>query len=146
MIIKELTKKEISKIYLIGKKEFYGEDWFSKKFLYDSLRRKCVSFIALEKNKIVGTIMVDVLDKPKAWIFYFIVDKKYRERGIGTRLIKEIEKNLPKGYNVILTDFEKRDHSARKFYKRQGFKEVAKIKSWFGLKHYGLIYEKILKN
>lgn len=146
MIFKVLTRKEIPLIYKLGKKEFVGENWLSEKFLYNSLRRKCVSFVALEKNKIVGAIMVDVLDKPKAWVFYFIVDKRYRKMGIGTKLIKGVEKNPPRGYNVLLTDFEKKDYSARKFYKKIGFKEVAKIKSWFGLRHYGLIYEKILKN
>lgn len=143
--IRELKRSDLGEIYSLGKKEFYGEEWFSKKFLEDTFKRKTVSYVFENGGKIKGIIMVDILDKPKAWIFFFIVEKNLRRKGIGTLLLKEVEKKLPKKNYLLLVDFEKTDHSARKFYKKNGFREQAKIKAWFGIRHYGLIYEKIIK-
>ena len=145
MIIKKFEKKDIYELYKIGLREFKGEEWFTKKFLLDCFKRDCLGFVALEKKKLIGGILIDLLDKPKAWVFFFVIKKDMRNKGLGSNLLKESIKNLPRGYYSLFTDFEKTDVSARKFYKKQGFREVAKIKSWFGLRHYGLIYEKILK-
>jgi ribosomal protein S18 acetylase RimI-like enzyme len=146
MKIRKLIKKDLKPLYKFGFEEFGKEEWFSKKFLEDSFKRDCISFVAVENKKIIGSIMIDFLDKPKAWIFFMLVEKGFREKGVGSMLLKEAEGEIPRGYYSLLVDFEKTDKSARKFYKEHEFREVANIKNWFGRKHRGLIYEKVLKN
>lgn len=110
------------------------------------MKRKGLYYGAFDKNKLVGTIFVDnSLDKPKAWIFFFVVLKEYRKQGIGNKLLKTVEKSLPKDYYKLFVDFEKSDKLAIKFYKKNGFRKAGKIKDWFGVGTYGLIYSKTIK-
>lgn len=140
MIIKKVGNSYLSKIYALGKKEFSGEYWFTKKFLKTTIERKGLALGAFKKNELIGVIFVEFPDMPKAWIYFFIVDKSYRRNGVGSKLLKEIEKRLPKGYFLMFTDFEDKDTSAKRFYIKNGFKKSAKIKDWFGENTYGLIY------
>ena len=109
MKIKKLKKEDILPLYRIGLKQFKGERWYSKRFLVSTFRREALSYGCFEKDKLVGGIMADILDSPKTWIFFFIVDKAYRRNGIGTKLLKEVEKNLPKNNNFLFVDLEKTD-------------------------------------
>ena len=103
-------------------------------------------FGAFEKRKLIGSISVDIYDRPKAWIFFFDVLKNYRNKGIGSQLLKKVEKELPKDYYKIYVDFEKKDKLAIKFYKKHGFKEAGKIKDWFGKGTQGIIYSKTINS
>lgn len=143
--IVKMKKRDLGKVFKIGKQQFKRESWFSKKFLKDSYKRGCISLVALDEKEIIGCVMVDVLDKPKAWIFFFVVCKSHRKKGVGSQLLQKAEKMLPKDNNILFVDFEKKDHLAKSFYEKHGFKKQAWIKNWFGLGHKGLIYEKRLK-
>ena len=140
MKIKKVTIKDIDEIYKIGKQEFAGEYWFTKKFLKGTFKRKLIALGAFKHKKLIGVILVELPDKPKVWIYYFVIDKKNQRKGIGRNLLKEVEKNLPKGYFLIFVDFENKDRNAKKFYKKNKFKKVAKIHDWFGDNTKGLIY------
>jgi ribosomal protein S18 acetylase RimI-like enzyme len=145
MKIKRVDGHMLSSIYQLGKQEFHGEFWFTEKFLRDTKKRNGICLGAFENNKLIGTIFVDLLDRPKAWIFFFIVDKTQRKKGIGSSLLKEAEKRLPKNLYEMYVDFEKTDKEAIRFYKKHGFKQAGKIKNWFGKGTYGLIYSKTVK-
>ena len=86
MKIKKLKKEDLFPLYKIGLKQFKGQKWYSKGFLSNTLKRKTLSYGCFKKNKLTGGIMADILDFPKAWIFFFIVDQEYRRKGIGTKL------------------------------------------------------------
>lgn len=145
MRFKKLNGRYLNSLYSLGKQEFKGEFWFTKGFLRDTAKRHGIYLGAFEKNKLVGAIYVDLLDKPKAWIFFFDVEKSHRKKGIGSSLLEKAEKNLPKGYEKLFVDFEKKDKEAKKFYKEHGFKLAGKIKDWFGLSTEGLIYSKTIR-
>jgi len=147
MRIRKMKKRDINKVYNLGLEQFKGEEWYDKKFLFDTIKRRGINYVAIYDAKIVGVIMVAIYDKPKAWIFFFVVDKKHRRRGIGNDLLNKIEKNLPNGYFLLLVDFDKKiDYIAKKFYKKHKFKKLAEIKNWFGRGNSGLIYGKTLKS
>jgi ribosomal protein S18 acetylase RimI-like enzyme len=146
MIIKRINAEFIKSLYNLGKEEFGGEFWFTKRFIEDTLKRRGLYYGAFENKKLIGAILVDTgIDKPKAWIFFFDVLKKYRNCGVGSKLLSKIEKSLPKDYYKLFVDFEKGDQLAIKFYKKHGFKKAGKIKDWFGLGTKGLIYSKTVK-
>ena len=110
------------------------------------MKRKGLFYGAFDKNKLIGAIFVDDgIDRPKAGIFFFDVKREYRGQGIGNKLLKVVENRLPKDYYKLFVDFEKTDKLAIKFYKEHGFKKASKIKDWFGIGTYGLIFTKTLK-
>jgi ribosomal protein S18 acetylase RimI-like enzyme len=147
MKIKRINLRYLKSLYKIGSQQFKGEFWFTKGFLREAMKRHGLFYGAFDKNKLIGSIFVDDgIDRPKAWIFFFDVVKEYRKRGIGNKLLKAVEKKLPKNYNKLYVDFEKTDKLAVKFYKDHGFKKAGRIKDWFGKGTYGLIYVKEIKH
>ena len=145
MIIKKLTKRNLNDLYKLGKPQFKGQEWYDMRFLKETIESEGYHYGVFEKSKMLGAIDVVFQDKPKVWIYFFVVDKNYRKRGIGSKLLEKVEKKLQKNFFLIFVDFEKNDYSAIRFYKKHRFKEQAKIKNWFGIRHDGLIYSKIIK-
>lgn len=77
------------------------------------------SFVAKENSEIVGVITGHSLYK-EVRISDLIVLKTHRSRGLGTKLIDEVEKHFKnKGFeNINLTTY---DFQAPEFYKKCGF-------------------------
>lgn len=144
MRIRVLKIKDVNKMYKLGLQEFRGQEWHTKKFIKDTFKRNGLYLGAFDKRKMVGILMLAIYDKPKSWIYFFVVDKKFQRRGIGTKLLNCAENKLPKGYFLIFVDIGKEDIIAKKFYTKNGFKKVAQIRDWFGKKLDGLIYCKRL--
>lgn len=132
MHIKKISLKDINALYELGLQQFKGEYWYTGKFLTDTMKIPGLFYGAFEGKKLIGGIQVRLYDKPKCWIYFFVVDKKHRQEGIGTKLLLAVEKNMPKGYFLILVDFGNTDITAKKFYVKNGFKKVATIPNWFG--------------
>lgn len=144
MLIKKLDGRDIDKIYSLGKKQFGKEFWFTRKYIAETLENFGYYFGAYEKDDLIGVILVKKFDRPKLWIFFLLVDKKWRNRGIANRLLNRIIKSAPKTYSLLFTDFEKKDKEALAFYKKHGFKKQAAIRDWYGKNSAGLIYVKDL--
>ncbi|MCS7134403.1 MAG: GNAT family N-acetyltransferase [Candidatus Pacearchaeota archaeon] len=144
LVIKKIKERDAEKVYSLGVQAFEGELWLTRKFIKGAIKNG-ICFGAFLDKKLLGAIIVKVLDKPKAWIYFFVVDKKYRRKKIGTILLKKAEKKLPKGYYLLCVDLENKDVSGKKFYIKNGFKESAKIKDWFGINKTGIIFTKKIK-
>ncbi|MBU0977165.1 MAG: GNAT family N-acetyltransferase [Nanoarchaeota archaeon] len=144
MEIKRINGRYLKAEYTLGRQQFKDEFWFTRKFLKETLKRNCISLGAFEKNRLIGVIQVDLLDRPKAWIFFFDVNKEHRKKGLGTKLLNEIIKKIPKGFYKLYVDLEKTDKEALKFYKAHGFTLAGKIEDWFGKSSTGLLYSKTI--
>jgi len=142
MLIKKISDEDIGNLYKIGLQEFKGESWFSKKFLRETIKTPGYYYGAFEKGRLVGGILARRFDRPKLWIFFFAINKKYRGRGIGGKLLGMIEKKCSRAYPLIFVDICEASSEAKKFYKKHGFKQQAKIKDWFGINQEGIIYSK----
>jgi len=145
MRIRKLGKRDLESVYRLGLREFGGQFWFTRKFLSQTLKTFSIFYGAFEGNKLIGTIIVKVYDRPKAWIYYFLVDEEYRRKGVGGALLKAAEKAIPKGNYLLIVDIGEDDAAAKKFYRKSGFRKVAKVKEWFGPHEAGLLYSKKLR-
>lgn len=144
MKIRRLGIKDVNALYAIGLQQFRGEYWYTKKFVRDSILKPGFNFGAFEGKKLLGGILVQQEDKPKLWIYFFIVDKKRRREGIGRKLLQTVEKIRVRGFNILFVDFEPTDTLAKNFYIKNGFKKSAIIKHWFGHNsHALLLFKKI---
>jgi len=144
MIIRKLGLADADLLYELGAQQFKGEFWYNKRFLKETLKTFGRHYGAFEGKNLIGSILTRMYDKPKSWIYFFVVDKQFRRAGIGSRLLSAVEKSLPKGYFMIYVDFEDSDIEAKKFYNKRGFKKQAKINHWFGRDMPGLLYSKKL--
>lgn len=62
-------------------------------------------------------------------IEYIIVHENYKRQGIGTKLLKELEKN---NINNITLEVRESNIVAINFYKKNGFKKAATRKNYYG--------------
>ena len=142
MKIKRLAPKDVEALYALGLQQFKGEYWYTKKFVRDSVLKPGYNYGLFEGNKLLGGILIQQEDRPKLWIYFFIVEKSRRREGIGTALLKTVEKLRIPGFNYLFVDFEPTDILAKSFYVKNGFKLSATIKHWFGRGSHALLFFK----
>lgn len=115
----------------------YNQDknlWGNNKTGYDLkdvksyMAKKPDFFIICEiDNKVIAFIFVEV------WQAYFnlhtmIVDKNFRKRGIGTKLIAHLEnKANTKGIRIIELITEEKNYAMQKFIKKEGYSKGKKF-------------------
>jgi ribosomal protein S18 acetylase RimI-like enzyme len=142
--IRKLRKSDFKDLYGLGLEEWKGERWLTKQFLKETMKPPGYDYVACDGKKVVGGILVEVLDRPKMWIFFFVVGKKYRRQGVGSQLLKAVEKDCFKDFPLLFVDIGINDIEGSNFYKKHGFKKQAEIKDWFDLGEAGIIYSKKL--
>jgi ribosomal protein S18 acetylase RimI-like enzyme len=83
---------------------------------------------AYNDNLLIGTI-VYFFDGRKASIYRLAIDKKYRNLGIATKLIKSIEELLKsEGINNVFCLIEEDNESSRRLFEKNGFSLYNNIK------------------
>ncbi len=131
------TKKDISRVYSLGKK--IHELDFSKKYhfhekveLQEAIKDKnSVFLIAEEKNEIVGFLLAKIIFyRAGGWCMLdnIAVEKSHRGSGISDMLLQALKRILTKQKIHYIQILEEAHHkNTRKFWKHQGFKETKKF-------------------
>ncbi len=138
--IKPLTKNKIKEAIKIieiafGKKEARAaKSWlFLDKKLNSTVLHSSKRFLAFDKSKVVGICGIySWKQHPKdiCWLGWYAVLPEYRNKKIGSKLLKHtLDYAKKKGYRIfcIETTSHKNQSEARDLYKRFGFKKVGQI-------------------
>ncbi|MFO7991775.1 MAG: GNAT family N-acetyltransferase [Thermoplasmata archaeon] len=84
---------------------------------------------AYEEGELIALI-VGTDDGRKGWINRFAVDPDYQDKGIGTELLKRMEKEFEsKGFEVIGALIEGDNPGSMEFFERRGYEDL-------GIKYY----------
>ena len=130
---KTATKANAEEILRIQKAAFQSEAEIHDNFnippliqTLDSIRADFSNFKfykALYKDKIVGAIKVQLINKHKLWIGRLVVDPDYQNRGIGKFMMSEIEKKyrFVKIFELFTGEKSKRNIQ---FYKSMGYRII----------------------
>jgi len=107
----------------------------------------CLSFIAEENGEIVGFIIGDLRLERNALAGHILtidVSSKHRRKGIGTRLLHELERVFRERH-ISACQLEVREDNAQalKLYRRAGYKEIGKLQNYYRNAH-GLCMKKKL--
>ncbi len=96
------------------------------------IKRDPESIIVSETdNKVVGNVYVNE-DGWAAFIWHLAVRKEYRNKGIGSLLMKEAEEKLRKrGYKEANIFVLENNNDVINYYKRRGYQEFGKCISMF---------------
>jgi ribosomal protein S18 acetylase RimI-like enzyme len=133
LFIRKIDIKDADVLYKVGLQEFGKEFWFTKKYIKDTITPPSICFGAFINRNMVGGILAKELDRPKLWIFFFIVNRDYRRKGIGEKLLKKIEQKCSFNFPLLFVDIGAHDKIACNFYLKNKFKKLAKLKDWFGV-------------
>ncbi len=86
------------------------------------------TYIALLDNDIVGFyIYYTISNNPdEVWLDYIGINKKNRNRGIGSLLLISLLDNaITEGFNKVLLSVRKNNIHSTNFYKKNGFKQIS---------------------
>jgi GNAT superfamily N-acetyltransferase len=93
-------------------------------------------FVAYDKEKMVGYIMIEAIDYGVAYLGWMGVLEDYREQGIGSLLIEELE-NWCRDNDIHKIELDTQEEYLKIFYEKNGFNfEGTKKNSWQHLDNY----------
>ncbi|MBD3164772.1 GNAT family N-acetyltransferase [Candidatus Woesearchaeota archaeon] len=101
----------------------------------DDLESKSIHIMFKKDGVILGVGRAHFNSKDESQIRYMAIEKKHRRKGIGTIILKELEKIIKKkgGKIIVLNSRE----SAVNFYKKYGYSVIKRSHNLFGsIPHY----------
>ena len=117
--IKKLRKKDLNKSFeLISSYDNFELDLPNLDELWVYFK-KALSFGYFINENLVGLVICEITLNKQAYIWYLIVDEKYRGRGIGQKLILELEGKLKS--KKIKKIFLNSSEESKKFYEKLDF-------------------------
>jgi len=137
--LKELqSKNNASEIY----KHYPNHDKWLDKLHHDiKTNKKCI-FCAYMGNKLVGNIIVKNTDTSILEIKNIYVDKNWRKKGIGTKLLKYVEDYaIKRGYKWIKVEVPCSEKECVDFFKKNGYILKSTYKSRETGEDIGILYK-----
>ncbi|MEF9934603.1 MAG: GNAT family N-acetyltransferase [Clostridium sp.] len=143
IVVKDIIYEDLPKIHsllnesddtksLLGKKESLQFDEVKERFL-ESLSSVSDFFLGIYKeNNIIGIIKGRFENKSNTelWILTYLLGESYREKGIGTDTLKEVEKWFDENYSVhrfCVFAYEDRNRAIN-FWNKNGYQFLRKTK------------------
>ena len=96
------------------------------------------AFLVRTDNKPIATIMIgegivgeadpiELQDRPFYRLMFFVVDKRYRNLGLGTQILETAIDRIyvEYGERPILLEVQQENENAARFYERNGFKRTS---------------------
>jgi N-acetylglutamate synthase-like GNAT family acetyltransferase len=106
------------------------EEYVKKAFAEETLLKaaatgKATFYLALENNEIVGFAQTIQQDVNTAELDRIIIFPQHTRKGIGTKLLHQVLIDQEqKGINTIIVNTGREETPARRFYEKNGFKQI----------------------
>ena len=100
------------------------------------------ALVALEDEKVVGYLTHHVIWGNTPYIELLRVTSLFQRKGIGLKLLSELEKILKAGkHEVLISSSEKTNKVGNDFHKKSGFKPIGELDMIYGKE---VFYKKVL--
>ncbi len=142
--IKQINEKDIDLCYILDSKTI--SLWSKKQWANEFKKEGTKIFGLLITNLVIGICVFQiVLDE--AQINYFVVNKKYREKGFGSYLMSYLIKKCEKlNLKKILLEVSQSNVTAERFYSRFEFFTVGIRRNYYKDGSHALLKEKKINN
>ena len=141
--IKQITEKDIDLCYELDSKtiSLWSRGQWSSEFKKEGIK----VFGILFKNFVIGICVFHVV-LDEAQINYFVVNQKYRKKGIGSHLMIYVIKQCEKlKINKLSLEVSQSNVIAEKFYNRFDFYTVGIRRNYYKDGSHALLKEKKLR-
>ncbi|MEM2368297.1 MAG: ribosomal protein S18-alanine N-acetyltransferase [Candidatus Bathyarchaeia archaeon] len=148
IIIEAASTKHLDKLYEIETECFKKEAFTKEQIARLLLDQNCISLIAKHEKEIIGFIVGIVYAEDDTTIGHILtidVSPRYHRRGVGTKLLQEMEK-IFKDKNVKMIRLEVREDNiaALNLYDKLGYKKIRKLRRYYGDAHGLLLVKKLI--
>lgn len=137
--VEDASLRHLDRLYEIEIKCFEREAFTKQQIANLLTNYNAVGLIAKLNGEIVGFVIGMLYaddDRIVGHILTVDVLPEYRRRGIGLRLLEEIEKIFRgKGANVSVLEVREDNIAALRLYQKLGYKRAAKLKYYYGDAH-----------
>ena len=145
---RQATVNDLEKLYEIERECFTAEAFTEELLTIHLQDSSSVSLIAQINGEIAGFIigLIQHIRGMKTGHIYTIdVAIKYRRKGVGIRLLKELEQIFVKeGVKVCYLEARLNNVAALELYKKQGYTEVERLKNYYNEGAHGVCLQKWL--
>ena len=140
--IKQLNEKDIDLCYELDSNTI--SLWSKKQWASEFKKEGTKIFGLLITNFVIGICVIQVV-LDEAQINYFVVNKKFREKGFGSYLMSYLIKNCEKlNLKKIILEVSHDNVTAERFYNRFNFSNVGIRKNYYKDGSHALLKEKKL--
>jgi len=145
--IEKASIKHLDRLYEIEIKCFEREAFTKQQIACMLTDSNSVSLVSRVKGKIVGFVIGKIyMDKKSATghILTIDVSLEHRRKGIGQRLLQEIEKIFrDSGVKICCLETREDNIAALNLYQKFGYKRVGRLENYYGSAH-GIHLRKVL--
>ena len=140
--IKQINEKDIDLCYELDSETI--SLWSKKQWAEEFKKHGTTIFGLLIKNLVIGVCVFQVV-LDEAQINYFVVKKKFREKGFGSYLMSYLIKKCEKlNLKKLLLEVSQSNYTAERFYSRFDFSTVGIRRNYYKDGSDALLKEKIL--
>ena len=140
--VKQINEKDIDLCYALDSNTI--SLWSKKQWANEFNKEGTKIFGLLIKNLVIGICVFQVI-LDEAQINYFVVNKKFREKGFGSYLMSYLIKKCEKlNLKKILLEVSQGNVTAERFYSRFDFSTVGIRKNYYKDGSHALLKEKKL--
>lgn len=101
------------------------QHWYNYEKVRSDIKKGNYTYVAEIDGDIAGVIGSGIVSKKVGQIFVFYVDQRYRYRGVGKQLLKQLtDKQKKKGVIIQRVSVQKDNEFGIPFYKSNGFEVV----------------------
>jgi ribosomal-protein-alanine N-acetyltransferase len=134
--VETASLRHLNRLYEI-ERECFGEEAFSQHQIATLIRDyNSISLVAVENNIIIGFILGAIYFQRNALdghVLTIDISPPNRRRGVGSRLLKEIERIFSeKNVKTCHLEVKEDNVEAIKLYEKAGYKKIAKLKNYYG--------------
>ena len=133
--IRRATKEDLEPLYGLERECFTAEAFTKEQLAYLVEHPHGISLVAEIDSEIVGFIMGLIYnhDTTRIGHVYTIdVAVKHRRRGIGLRLLRELEQRfVENGVGICCLEARRGNVAALELYRRHGYTEVSVLKNFY---------------
>lgn len=146
--IRQAKVNDLETLYKIERECFTTEAFTKKQIAYLLQNFNTVSLVAQIDGETAGFIIgLTYRDKKVriGHIYTIDVAVKHRRKGIGLRLLEELEQNfVEKGVETCYLEVRIDNVAARKLYRKQGYIETGRLKGYYPVGTHGVQLKKKL--
>jgi len=107
----------------------WGKEW-KNEVLQSYSQPGAEAYVAEENNRITGTVLLK--REVRALVIYFLaVSREDRMKGVGSALLKFVEKMAKKEKRILRVDVAKEFEKNADFYIKLGFKKCGLVKNFY---------------
>jgi len=145
--IEKTSIEHLDRLYEIEMKCFEREAFTKQQIAYLLTDSNFISLVSKVKGEIVGFVIGKTYKNKKSATGHILtidVSSEQRRKGIGLRLLQEIEKTFKdRGVKICFLEARENNIAALNLYQKFGYKSVGRLKNYYGNAH-GIFFSKVL--